>query len=59
MKHTEADYINAGAKYQRATPEKSRAAADTLRAMLEAEHPHDRTEARRLIEQGRAEARQH
>ena len=59
MKNTEADYINHGAKYQRATPEKSRAVAEKIRTMLEAEHPHDRTEARRLIEQGRAEARQH
>ena len=54
MKHTEAEYINAGHAY-----EKGRKAAETLRHMLEAEHPHDRTEARRLIEQGRAEARQH
>ena len=30
MKNTEADYINHGAKYQRATPEKSRAAAENL-----------------------------
>ena len=30
MKNTEADYINHGAKYQRATPEKSRAVAENL-----------------------------
>ena len=54
MKHTESQYIQAGYDYER-----DRKAADTLRAMLEAEHPRDRTEARRLIEQGRAEARQH
>jgi hypothetical protein len=57
MKHTEADYINAGAKYQRATPEKSRAAAENIRAMLDSEHPNDRPEARRLIDLGRAEVR--
>ncbi len=53
MKHTEADYINAGYQY-----ETGKAQADTIRAMLDAEHPHDRPEARRLIEQGRTEARQ-
>jgi len=57
MKHTESDYINAGAKYQRATPEKSRAAAENIRAMLDSEHPNDRPEARRLIDLGRAEIR--
>jgi hypothetical protein len=57
MKYTEADYINAGAKYQRATPEKSRAAAENIRAMLDSEHPNDRPEARRLIDLGRAEVR--
>jgi hypothetical protein len=57
MKHTEADYINAGAKYQRATPERSRAAAENIRAMLDSEHPNDRPEARRLIDLGRAEVR--
>jgi hypothetical protein len=55
MKHTEADYINHGAKYQRATPEKSRAVAEKIRAMLDAEDPKDRPEARRLIDLGRAE----
>lgn len=53
MKYTEADYINAGHAY-----EKGRKAAETLRHMLEAETPDDRAEARRLIEQGRQEARQ-
>lgn len=57
MKYTEADYINAGAKYQRATPERSRAAAENIRAMLDSEHPNDRPEARRLIDLGRAEVR--
>jgi hypothetical protein len=57
MKYTEADYINAGAKYQRATPERTRAAAENIRAMLDSEHPNDRPEARRLIDLGRAEVR--
>jgi hypothetical protein len=57
MKHTEADYINHGARYQRATPEKSRAVAEKIRAMLDSEDPKDRPEARRLIDLGRAEVR--
>jgi hypothetical protein len=52
MKYTEADYINAGHAYER-----GRKPAETLRHMLEAEKPDDRAEARRLIEQGRQEAR--
>jgi predicted RNA binding protein with dsRBD fold (UPF0201 family) len=52
MKHTESDYINAGYAYER-----GKKAAETLRHMLEAESIDDRTEARRLIEQGRQEAR--
>lgn len=52
MKYTEAEYINAGHAY-----EKGKKAAETLRHMLEAETIDDRAEARRLIEQGRKEAR--
>jgi hypothetical protein len=52
MKYSEADYINAGFAY-----EKGRKAGETLRKMLEAEAIDERTEARRLIERGRAEAR--
>jgi len=52
MKYTESDYINAGYAY-----EKGRKAAETIRHMLEAETIEERTEARRLIEQGRQEAR--
>jgi len=52
MNHTEADYIQAGYAY-----EKGNKAGETLRAMLEKETPDDRAEARRLIEQGRQEAR--
>ena len=53
MTHTEHAYINAGYRYERGqTP------AETLRRMIEAERIDDRAEARRLIEQGRREARQ-
>ena len=52
MKPTESEYINAGHAY-----ELGRKAGETLRAMLEAESPEDRAEGRRLIEQGRQEAR--
>lgn len=59
MKQPEATYLQAGYAYERAkTDASTRAMAETLRAMLDAEHPHDRPEARRLIEQGRTEARQ-
>lgn len=58
MNHTESEYIETGRKYERATnPDKARAVAYTLRAMLSSEHPTDQAEARRLIELGRAEAR--
>lgn len=58
MTHTEAAYINAGHRYERAkTPGQVAAASQIIRTLLEAEKPHDQTEARRLIEQGRAEAR--
>ena len=58
MNHTEAEYINAGHRYERASnPDKARAVAQHLRAMLSSERPEDQTEARALIERGRAEAR--
>jgi hypothetical protein len=53
MKYTESDYINAGHAY-----EKGKKAGESLRKMLESETPDDRAEARRLIDQGRQEARQ-
>lgn len=53
MKHTDADYVNAGYAY-----EQGKKAAESLRHMLEQESPEDRAEARRLIELGRQEARQ-
>ena len=52
MTHTESDYINAGHRYERGTTP-----AETLRRMIEAEQIDDRAEARRLILQGREEAR--
>lgn len=58
MKHTEHAYTQAGYRYERAnTPGQVAAASQTIRVMLEAEKPHDQTEARHLIEQGRQEAR--
>jgi hypothetical protein len=58
MNHTESDYINHGARYERATtPEAARAVAYTLRAMLASERIEDQSHARELIEQGRKEAR--
>ena len=59
MKHAEAIYINAGHRYERArTPGQVAAASQAIRTMLETEKPHDQTEARHLIDQGRREARQ-
>jgi len=52
MKHTEHEYITAGFKF-----EKGKTPAENLRAMIEAESIEDRAEARRLIDQGRNEAR--
>lgn len=52
MKHTESDYIRAGYRFER-----GQIPAESLRHMIEQEHPDDKTEARRLIERGRIEAR--
>jgi len=58
MTHTEHAYITAGYRYEHArTPSQVAAASQAIRALLEAEKPHDQTEARYLIEQGRQEAR--
>jgi hypothetical protein len=58
MKHPEADYINAGHRYERArSPAQVAAASQAIRVLLETEKPHDQTEARHLIERGRQEAR--
>ena len=58
MTHTENDYIRAGYRYELAAPQRAAGIAETIRAMLESEHIKDKPEARRLIDQGRAEARQ-
>lgn len=58
MKHAEADYINAGYKYESAkTHDKARAVAQTIRKMLDEETIEDQQDARYLIERGRQEAR--
>lgn len=58
MKHPENDYIQAGYKYEKATaPSTAVAHAQHIRVLLESEHPDDHAEARRLVEQGRQEAR--
>jgi hypothetical protein len=58
MKHPEADYINAGHRYEKArSPAQVAAASQAIRVLLETEKPHDQTEARHLIERGRQEAR--
>ncbi len=58
MKTPPAAFIRAGYEYEKAkTPDRARAVAEAIRRLLEAEHPNDRAEARRLIEQGRKEAR--
>ena len=58
MKHPENDYIQAGYQYERApTPNMAIAIASRMRMMIESEHPDEQADARRLIEQGRQEAR--
>jgi hypothetical protein len=58
MKHTESEYINAGYRFERAnSPDAARAQAQRIRTMIESEPPDEQPEARRLIEQGRREAR--
>jgi hypothetical protein len=59
MKHAQADYINAGFKYEKAgNADKARAAAEGIRKMLQEEDITDQTEARHLVECGRKEARE-
>ena len=58
MNHSEAEYITAGYKYERERGALANTAqAYVIRRMLESETPEDQTEARRLIAQGREEAR--
>ena len=59
MKHPQADYINAGYKYEKATSaDKARAVAESIRRMLQEENINDHTDARYFVERGRQEARQ-
>lgn len=58
MNHTESEYINEGARYERATStESARAVAYKLRAMISSEKPEDQAVARDLIEKNRKEVR--
>lgn len=58
MKHPQAEYINLGYKYEKATSaDKARAVAETLRHMIQSEHITEQTDARYFIERGRQEAR--
>jgi hypothetical protein len=52
MNYTPAQYINAGFSF-----EKGKTPAETLGNMIRSEHLDFKIEARRLIEQGRTEAR--
>ena len=59
MKNAQADYINAGYRYEKATsPDRARAEAEVIRHMLKQESLDDQQDARYLIERGRQEARQ-
>ena len=58
MKHPQAEYINLGFKYEKATNANSaRAVAETLRHMIQSEHITEQQDARYFIERGRQEAR--
>jgi len=59
MKHAQADYINAGYRYEKASnADKARAVAEGIRKMLNDEHINEQTDARYFVERGRQEARQ-
>ena len=59
MKHAQADYINAGYKYEKATSaDKARAVAESIRKMLQEEKIEDNADARYFVERGRQEARE-
>jgi hypothetical protein len=59
MKHAQADYINAGYKYEKATnADKARAVAESIRRMLQDEHVDEQSDARYFVERGRKEARE-
>jgi len=59
MKHAQADYINAGYRYEKAnSADKARAVAEGIRKMLQEEAIVDHVDARYCVERGRQEARQ-
>ena len=59
MKYAQADYINAGYKYEKAnSADKARAVAETIRHMIQSEHIDEQQDARYFVERGRTEARQ-
>ena len=59
MKYAQADYINAGYKYEKAnSADKARAVAEGIRKMLQEENINDHTDARYFVERGRKEARE-
>ena len=59
MKHTEAQYIGLGYRYEQAkSPEAGQAVAQAIRALMESERIEDRADARYLVDRGRQEARQ-
>ena len=59
MKHAQADYINAGYKYEKAvSADRARAVACDIRRMMEEEAIVDHVDARYFVERGRQEARQ-
>ena len=59
MKHAQADYINAGYKYEKAkSADGARAVAEGIRKMLQEERIEDHADARYFVERGRQEARE-
>jgi hypothetical protein len=59
MKHAQADYINAGYRYEKANnADKARAVAEGIRRMLQDEHIDEQSDARYFVERGRKEARE-
>jgi hypothetical protein len=59
MKHAQADYINAGYRYEKATnADKARAVAEGIRKMLQEERIDEQADARYFVERGRKEARE-
>jgi hypothetical protein len=59
MKNSQASYIDAGYRYEKATTaDKARAVAEAIRYMLEQEDVTDQVDARYFVERGRKEARE-